>query len=171
MVDGIECPEGNVGRIAREKEDLDLGFLIRLVQPQEPLHDFVSRSFSDEGSLLLELQLRVGLAPLALDDGVLLFEIEEVAGRNAYAQRLGPEGLADVGHEDRLPDLIFLCAPGGDSQLPVPTGLLQLQSLVARRGHPGVDLFGRRQDRGSSPSGDGENFGVGLGRQETTEIV
>jgi hypothetical protein len=74
-----------------------------------------------------------------------------------------PAVLFDVTSQ---PDRVFLDAAGDDPQRPVRQRPLQPESLVWRRGHPGLDFLGRRQDDRHRFRVDGADLGVRLRRKE-----
>ena len=70
----------------------------------------------------------------------------------------------------RRPGRVFLDAAGHDPERPVRKRSLQLERLLRRRSHPGLDLL-RRQDHGHRLGMDGADLGVRLRCQEGEEVV
>ncbi len=69
------------------------------------------------------------------------------------------------------PGRIFLDAAGDDPERPVRKRPLQLQGLVRRGRHPGLDFVRRRQDHRHRLGVDGADLGVRLRREERVEVV
>ncbi len=66
---------------------------------------------------------------------------------------------------------VFFDAAGDDPERTVRQRPLQLEGLVRRRGHPGFDFIGRRQDHGHRLRVDRADFGVRLRREKRVDVV
>ena len=69
------------------------------------------------------------------------------------------------------PGRVFLDAAGDDPERPVRKRPLQLQGLVRRGRHPGLDFVRRRQDHRHRLRVDGADLGVRLRREEREDVV
>src|ERR1700704_48127 len=89
--------------------------------------------------------------------------------------RWRPGGSAWSRHRPRwsrcLPGWIFLDAAGDDFERPARKRPLQLQDLVRRSRHPGLDFFRRRQNHRHRLGVDGADLGVRLRRKKSEEVV
>ena len=89
MLDGIEDPQAGVRAVAGHEDHFhQVTAALRLVEPQERLHQFESGAGAQDVLFIGDLILRIGLQAPGLVDVVLLLQVEQGPGGDTDHQGL-----------------------------------------------------------------------------------